>query len=70
MFNNFGSTTTQIFSAICDVCIHEIGYSIGLGHSSTGCTKNLMYEYADDVEIHNCLGDGDYSSYDYLWGSL
>ena len=70
LFDYFGSTTSQIYKAICDVCIHEIGHSLGLAHSSSNKKKNLMYPFADNVEIINLLGDGDYSSYNYLWGSL
>ena len=51
LFDHFGSAASQIYKAICDVCIHEIGHSLGLAHSSSNKKKNLMYPYADSVEI-------------------
>ena len=66
--NYLGSTNYETYRNIVSNCIQQIGYSIGLYNSNK--VKNYMYSPIQSVTIDpfNQIGDGDVSSYLYIYG--
>ena len=66
--NYLGSTSYETYRNIVSNCIQQIGYSIGLNNSTK--VKNYMYYPITNVTINpfNEIGDGDVSSYLYIYG--
>ena len=64
----YGSNYSNAYEALVKTCIHEVGHSIGLGHSN----YNTNYMYGSSLTgipgTSNYIGDGDVSSYLYIYG--